>query len=121
MTLSNLLRTFRNSSIRKKWTIGIILIVSIVVMTFKGQDITYNADKTQAYFTLANGTCIENITTEAPCHSWIVLHGSSMYNKGVLAFFYALFLIYLFLGIAIVADIFMGAIEVITRYILRKY
>lgn len=78
-------------------------------------DIEYNSDKTKAYFTLSNGTCIENVTTEKPCHSWIVLHGSSMYNKGVLAFFYALFLIFLFLGIAIVADIFMGAIEVITR------
>jgi hypothetical protein len=65
---------------------------------------------------LANGSCTEKITTEQPCHSWVMLHGSSMYNKGVLAFFYALFLIYLFLGIAIVADIFMGAIEVITRY-----
>ena len=87
-----------------------------MVLTLKGEDITYNDDKTKAYFTLANGSCIENITTETPCHSWIVLHGSSMYNKGVLAFFYALFLIFLFLGIAIVADIFMGAIEVITRY-----
>jgi solute carrier family 8 (sodium/calcium exchanger) len=68
----------------------------------------------EARFTLANGYCVETITTEAPCHSWIVLHGTSLYNKGVLGFFYFLFLIYLFLGIAIVADIFMGAIEVIT-------
>ena len=99
---------------------GLVFIISLVVLTLKGQDITYNDDKTKAYFTLANGTCIENITTEVPCHSWVMLHGSSMYNKGVLAFFYALFLIFLFLGIAIVADIFMGAIEVITRYFLNK-
>ena len=68
----------------------------------------------EAKFTLANGYCVETITTEEPCHSWIVLHGTSLYNKGVLGFFYFLFLMYLFLGIAIVADIFMGAIEVIT-------
>lgn len=75
-----------------------------------------SADNKQATFYLANGTCTENITTVAPCHSWIVLHGTSLYNKGSLAFFYALFLFFLFLGIAIVSDIFMGAIEVITRY-----
>ena len=65
-------------------------------------------------FDLANGYCVETITTEKACHSWVVLHGTSLYNKGVLGFFYFLFLVYLFLGIAIVADIFMGAIEVIT-------
>jgi hypothetical protein len=103
---------------KKKWTCAFIFIILTVSFTIKGNDIRYNADETKAYFTLANGTCIENITTEKPCHSWIMLHGTSMYNKGVLAFFYALFLIYLFLGIAIVADIFMGAIEIITRYFI---
>lgn len=93
------------------------LVMAAVAWAVTAQDITYNSDQTEAYFTLANGTCTEKITTEKPCHSWIMLHGTSMYNKGVLAFFYGLFLIFLFLGIAIVADIFMGAIEVITRYL----
>ena len=79
-----------------------------------------SSDNKTATFYMANGTCTENITTTLPCHSWIVLRGTSLYSKGVLAFFYALFLIYLFLGIAIVADIFMGAIEIITRYIIKK-
>ena len=99
----------------KKWICGIVFVILTVIFSINSNDITYNTDKTQAYFTLANGSCIENITTEEPCHSWIVLHGTSMYSKGVLGFFYGLFLIYLFLGIAIVADIFMGAIEIITR------
>ena len=73
-----------------------------------------NGSSKKATFLLANGYCVENITTKQACHSWLVLHGTSLYNKGVLAFFYLLFLLYLFLGIAIVADIFMGAIEVIT-------
>jgi hypothetical protein len=75
---------------------------------------TQNEAGTTHTFDLANGYCVETITTEKACHSWVVLHGTSLYNKGVLGFFYFLFLVYLFLGIAIVADIFMGAIEVIT-------
>lgn len=94
---------------------GGVFVILTLLLSFKSQAITYNADQTEAYITLANGTCTEKITTEQPCHSWVMLHGTSMYSKGVLAFFYALFLIYLFLGIAIVADIFMGAIEIITR------
>ena len=104
-------------SLTKRCTYGLVIVIVIVAWTITTKDIEYNSDKTKAYFTLSNGSCIENITTEKPCHSWIVLHGSSMYSKGTLAFFYALFLIFLFLGIAIVADIFMGAIEVITRYL----
>ena len=48
------------------------------------------------------------------CHSNLLLSGVSLMNEKFLAVCYALILFYLFLGIAIVSDIFMGAIEVIT-------
>ena len=40
-------------------------------------------------------------------------------NKNFLAAVYFLFLMYLFLGISIIADIFMEAIEVITSTVKR--
>ena len=40
-------------------------------------------------------------------HSAIILPGSSLMGNGVLAFFYLLALIYIFLGVAIISDIFM--------------
>ena len=96
------------------WLIGITIIGLIYSGKAESNPVINETNKT-AVFTLANGVCTETYTTKVPCHSWIVLHGSSMYSKGTLGFFYFLFLMYLFLGIAIVADIFMGSIEVITR------
>jgi hypothetical protein len=90
---------------------GIFLLMTVL---YFGYTYTQSEAGTTHTFDLANGYCVETITTEKACHSWVVLHGTSLYNKGVLGFFYFLFLVYLFLGIAIVADIFMGAIEVIT-------
>ena len=104
---------FKPSLVSKKFFMILSLGVLLTVF-YSYQAANPEVTGKTAVFTLANGTCTETITTENACHSWIVLYGSSMYNKGVLAFFYFLFLIYLFLGIAIVADIFMGAIEVIT-------
>ena len=40
--------------------------------------------------------------------------GTSLMNNTVLGIFYFIFLFWLFLGISIIADIFMEAIEVIT-------
>jgi len=48
------------------------------------------------------------------CDSFLLIPGVILINNGVLAFFYLLCLLWLFLGISIVSDIFMGAIEVIT-------
>jgi hypothetical protein len=49
------------------------------------------------------------------CYSGLVLiPGTTLMNKAVLGIAYFVFLCYLFLGISIVADIFMEAIEVIT-------
>jgi solute carrier family 8 (sodium/calcium exchanger) len=49
------------------------------------------------------------------CHSPLILiPGTSLLSKGFLAVVYFIFLCWLFMGIAIIADIFMEAIEVIT-------
>ena len=103
-------KAFSSRRLSKK--IGVLALVSIAFLAYSYSQAS-EAGTTHT-FELANGYCVESITTEKACHSWVVLHGTSLYNKGVLGFFYLLFLIYLFLGIAIVADIFMGAIEVIT-------
>lgn len=50
-----------------------------------------------------------------PCFdSWLLLPGENLWSKGVRGFLYILGMFYFFLGIAIVADIFMSCIEVIT-------
>lgn len=51
---------------------------------------------------------------EIMCVSWIYHPGMSLVNDGVLGFLYLLFLVWLFMGITILADIFMEAIEEIT-------
>ncbi|XP_048583765.1 sodium/calcium exchanger 2 isoform X2 [Nematostella vectensis] len=50
-----------------------------------------------------------------PCfESWLLLPAENLWNDGIRGFLYILGMLYLFLGIAIVADIFMSCIEVIT-------
>jgi solute carrier family 8 (sodium/calcium exchanger) len=44
----------------------------------------------------------------------LLIPGISLLSEGVQVFAYFMSLVYLFLGIAIVSDIFMGSIEVIT-------
>ena len=41
------------------------------------------------------------------CHSWVLIPGTSLINSGFLTFVYLVWLIYLFVGISIVSDIFM--------------
>jgi len=51
---------------------------------------------------------------EAFCVSYILMPGINLCNETFLGIAYILILCYVFLGIAIIADIFMEAIEVIT-------
>ena len=61
------------------------------------------------------GGMIEEYTDkETFCTSWIYHRGLSLMGDGALGFLYLLFLCWLFVGITILADIFMDAIEVIT-------
>ena len=50
-----------------------------------------------------------------PCYkSWLLIPAENLWSDGLRGFLYILGMCYLFLGIAIVADIFMSCIEVIT-------
>jgi solute carrier family 8 (sodium/calcium exchanger) len=48
------------------------------------------------------------------CNSWVLVAGTAILPKGLLAVAYGFCLIYLFMGIGIIAEIFMTAIEKIT-------
>jgi len=48
------------------------------------------------------------------CNSYVIIPGTSLLGKGTLGVAYMAFLGYLFVGISIIADIFMESIEVIT-------
>eukprot|EP01006_Ploeotia_vitrea_P028616 TRINITY_DN61285_c0_g1_i1.p1 TRINITY_DN61285_c0_g1~~TRINITY_DN61285_c0_g1_i1.p1 ORF type:complete len:912 (-),score=83.41 TRINITY_DN61285_c0_g1_i1:1441-4176(-) len=50
----------------------------------------------------------------AVCSSWILVPGENMWNRGLRAFLYFISLVYAFLGVAIISDIFMSSIEQIT-------
>ena len=67
-----------------------------------------------AYSYFDKGYIMEFTNRDEFCHSFVIYFGVSLFNEGILACFYAFALFYMFLGIAIVSDIFMGAIEVIT-------
>lgn len=60
------------------------------------------------------GSITEYSNKDEFCHSYMLLPGIPLMGNLTLIFGYLFCLIYLFLGIAIVSDIFMGAIEVIT-------
>lgn len=68
---------------------------------------------TMVYFTnYSNGYVVEY---EAPCFkSWLLLPAENLWSQGLRGFLYIVAMLYLFLGIAIIADIFMSCIEVIT-------
>ncbi|KAK2171964.1 hypothetical protein NP493_1010g00000 [Ridgeia piscesae] len=51
---------------------------------------------------------------EKRCHSYLLLPAENLWGDGVRGFLYILALLYIFMGVAIISDIFMFAIEVIT-------
>ena len=68
-------------------------------------------------FDNAQGFVEEYFNEDSPrlCHSYLILvPGTSLLNENLLAVTYLVFLGWLFLGIAIIADIFMEAIEEMT-------
>jgi hypothetical protein len=56
---------------------------------------------------MSHGQIVEYSNDDTFCRSWILPPGFSLYHWVFLAIFYFLVLCYLFLGIAIIADIFM--------------
>ncbi|KAL3311987.1 hypothetical protein Ciccas_009427 [Cichlidogyrus casuarinus] len=55
-----------------------------------------------------------NSTDNPFCESWLLLPGENLWNRYLRVFLYLTAMLYIFVGIAIVSDIFMGAIERIT-------
>lgn len=51
---------------------------------------------------------------KAMCNSWVLVPGTAILPTGLLAVAYCATLAWLFLGIGIVSDVFMAAIEKIT-------
>lgn len=60
---------------------------------------------------------------EERCESWLLLPGENLWPSWVRGVLYIVFMFYLFIGIAIISDIFMGSIEVITskKRIVTRY
>ena len=56
----------------------------------------------------------ETDNREEFCHSFILVPGFSLGNKGFLAVLYIIAIIYIFVGVSIISDIFMDSITVIT-------
>lgn len=82
---------------------------------------TKQFSKTKGTFSYDNYTLevqpqgfIEEFWTKQRCSSVIIIPGSSLLGSGLMGTAYLLTLGYLFLGIAVVSDIFMEAIEEIT-------
>ena len=57
---------------------------------------------------LSRGQIVEYSKDDNFCRSWFIPPGFSLIHKAILAFFYFGMLCYMFLGIAIIADIFMA-------------
>ena len=72
--------------------------------TYKGIYFDYEKDYEKKY---SHGRFVEYTDNEEFCHSWVVSPGTSLLNEYLLAAFYGAVLIYIFLGVAIVSDVFM--------------
>jgi solute carrier family 8 (sodium/calcium exchanger) len=67
------------------------------------------------YTNFSNGYVVEIIPSDGEhCTSWLLLPAENLWHVGIRATLYVLAMLYLFLGIAIVSDVFMCSIEVIT-------
>ena len=67
------------------------------------------------YTNYSNGWVVEVLgELQDQCDSYLLLPAENLWSSGVRGFLYILALLYLFMGVAIVSDIFMFAIEVIT-------
>jgi len=60
------------------------------------------------------GQIVYYSTNKAVCDSWVLIPGTALLPRSVTSVAYGITLIYLFLGIGIISDIFMAGIENIT-------
>lgn len=82
---------------------------------FDGPFLYQGSEFTMFMRTSQDGGYVEEYTSaENFCSSWLVLPGTSLLSTSTLGIMYLLVLFYIFLGVAVIADLFMEAIEVIT-------
>ncbi|KAK3096603.1 hypothetical protein FSP39_001609 [Pinctada imbricata] len=63
----------------------------------------------------SNGYVVEIVSNGSePCSSWILLPAENLWPEWLRGILYVIAIVYMFLGVAIASDIFMGSIEVIT-------
>lgn len=62
---------------------------------------------------------VEEVWSYQRCNTPIIVPGTSLMNDGLMGFVYLLWLGYLFVGIAIISDIFMESIESITSQTVK--
>jgi len=114
---------------RAKWSIGLVMICLVVNLCASfaygakecGEGAAYNhlcydgevftTTETEWY---PRGRIVYYSHNEQVCNSSLLIPGTAILPSGLLAVFYALCLVYLFLGIYVVSDIFMASIERIT-------
>ena len=67
-------------------------------------------------FSSSRGYVVEYLSNvnDSVCSSWVLLPAENLWPASVRAFLYIIAMLYIFMGIAIVSDIFVGSIEVIT-------
>ena len=67
-------------------------------------------------FSSERGYIVEYVSTPngTVCSSWLLLPGENLWPEWIRGCLYLIALLYIFIGIAIVSDLFMGSIEVIT-------
>jgi len=120
---------------RAKWSIGLVMICLVVNLcaSFAYGSTTAAEDACVAGAAGSNHLCYDGevfSTTETEwyprgrivyyshneqvCNSSLLIPGTAILPSGLLAVFYALCLVYLFLGIYVVSDVFMASIERIT-------
>ena len=84
-------------------------------LVYPDRDYTgYGANRTISMF---KGFIVEyfgNQQTKKCAKSWALIPVMNLFDENVQAFIYAIGLLYAFLGIAVISDVFMAAIEVIT-------
>jgi len=98
--------------------LGALAVLTIGQSVVQAAAVKYNYNghdyKHKENFSFARGEMVVFYDTDEICNSYVLVPGVILISNGLLAFFYLLCLLWLFLGISIVSDIFMGAIEVIT-------
>ncbi len=102
---------------RFKWMSGVFCVLCSLIFVGTSAETYIFQEKEFDYkdlLELDKGYITEYTNKEEFCTSFVTWRGMSLMNEKLQAVIYLLVLFYLFLGIAIVADIFMGSIEVIT-------